>query len=164
MTIFHIVLVLSVFLCSLVAGFLFAFAIVVMPGIKKLKDREFIRAFQVTDSVIQNSQPIFILVWLGSVIALIVSAVYGIFSLSGVDLVLLILATLAYILGVQISTFAINIPLNKKIQTIDVETLNDAEIKTARKNFESRWNRSNESRALVASCVTILLIVLLLRQ
>ena len=43
---FQIVLILATLLCSLVAGFLFAFAIIVMPGIKTLNDREFIRAFQ----------------------------------------------------------------------------------------------------------------------
>ena len=36
MTVFHAVLVLATFLCSLVAGFLFAFAAVVMPGIRSL--------------------------------------------------------------------------------------------------------------------------------
>ncbi len=34
--IFQIVLILAAFLCSLVAGFLFAFALVVIPGIKSL--------------------------------------------------------------------------------------------------------------------------------
>jgi uncharacterized membrane protein len=62
MEIFHIALILATFLCSLVAGFVFAFAFVVMPGIGTLNDREFIRAFQVIDRVIQDRQPIFVLV------------------------------------------------------------------------------------------------------
>ena len=68
MGIFHVSLILATFLCSLVAGFLFAFAIVAMPGIRNLNDRDFIRAFQVMDRVIQNNQPIFMLVWAGSVL------------------------------------------------------------------------------------------------
>jgi uncharacterized membrane protein len=48
-----IALILATFLCSLVAGFLFAFAIVAMPGIRRLNDREFIKAFQVMDRIIQ---------------------------------------------------------------------------------------------------------------
>ena len=75
MGIFQVALVLAAFLCSLVAGFLFAFAIVAMLGIKSLNDREFIRAFQVMDRVIQNNQPIFMLVWIGSIAALVSSAV-----------------------------------------------------------------------------------------
>ncbi|MEO0435047.1 MAG: hypothetical protein AAF151_25515, partial [Cyanobacteria bacterium J06656_5] len=34
---FQIILILATLLCSLIAGFLFAFASVVMPGIKKLR-------------------------------------------------------------------------------------------------------------------------------
>ena len=78
MGIFEIALILATFLCSLVAGLLFAFASVVMPGIRSLNDREFIRAFQVIDGVIQNNQPLFVLVWIGSVVALVTSAVLGI--------------------------------------------------------------------------------------
>ena len=76
MGIFPIALILATFLCSLVAGFLFAFAVVAMPGIGKLSDREFVRAFQVMDRVIQNNQPIFILVWVGSVVSLVTSVVW----------------------------------------------------------------------------------------
>ena len=47
-----VALILSILSCSLVAGFIFIFAIVVMPGISKLNDKDFIRAFQVTDAVI----------------------------------------------------------------------------------------------------------------
>ena len=78
--IFQAALILATFLCSLVAGFLFTFAVVVMPGIRSLGDREFIRAFQVMDRVIQNNQPIFMLVWVGSVLVLIATVALGICS------------------------------------------------------------------------------------
>jgi len=45
MELFQVALILAAFLCSLVAGFLFAFAVVVMPGIRSLNNREFIRTF-----------------------------------------------------------------------------------------------------------------------
>ena len=159
--IFQITLIIATFLCSLVAGFLFAFAIVVMPGIKMLNDREFIRAFQVIDGVIQNSQPLFILVWVGSVVALVVSAILGISQLDGTDSLLIISATLAYILGIQLPTAIINIPLNNKLQTLDVDTMNETTIKTARKEFESRWNQWNLIRSVIASVVSTLLMILL---
>ena len=164
MSIFQTALLLSAFLCSLVAGFLFSYAIVVMPGIKNLNDREFIRTFQVTDRIIQNNHPIFMLVWVGSAIALIVSALYGVGRLQGVDFFLLALATLAYILGVQVSTIAIHLPLNKKLQTLDVDAMNETDIKVARNDFEARWNTSNLIRTAIASCVSVLLIILLFRQ
>ena len=163
MEIFQIILILATFLCSLVAGFLFAFAIVVMPGIRSLNDREFIRAFQVMDGVIQENQPIFILVWVGSVVALVASVVLGFGQLDGVGLLLMIIAALAYLLGVQLPTFAINVPLNNQLQSLDVDTTNEAAQKEARNSFEPHWNRWNSIRTAIASLASVLLIVLLCR-
>lgn len=163
MSVFHLALTLSTFLCSLVAGFLFAYAIVVMPGIKHLNDKAFIRAFQVTDRIIQNNHPVFMLVWVGSAIALIVSALYGTTRLAGLDFYLLACAAIAYVVGVQVPTIVINLPLNNKLQSIDVDASSETDIKAARNDFESRWNRSNLIRTVIAACVSALLIVLLLR-
>lgn len=159
--IFQIALILATFLCSLVAGLLFVFALVVMPGIRSLNDREFIRAFQVIDGVIQNNQPIFVLVWVGSVVALVTSAVLGIGQLDGAGRLLIIFAALAYLLGVQLPTVTINIPLNNKLQTLDVGAMNETTQKAARKDFEPRWNRWNSIRAAFASLASALLIILL---
>jgi uncharacterized membrane protein len=164
MGIFETTLIISAFLCSLVAGFLFAYAIVIMPGIKNLKDREFIRAFQVTDRIIQNNHPVFMLVWIGSVIALIISAFYGIWRLQGMDFFLLAMAALAYVLGVQIPTIAIHLPLNNKLQTLDVDAMSETDIKVSRNEFELRWNTSNIIRTVISGCVSVLLIILLFRQ
>ena len=159
--IFQIALILATFLSSLVAGLLFVFAIVVMPGIRSLNDREFIRAFQVMDGVIQNNQPLFMLVWVGSVVALATSAVFGIGQLDGMGRLLIIFAALVYILGVQLPTVTINIPLNNKLQTLDVDAMNETTQKTARKEFEPRWNRWNSIRAALASLASALLMILL---
>ncbi len=163
MGIFQIALFLATFLCSLVAGFLLAFALVVMPGIRSLNDREFIRAFQVIDRVIQNNQPIFMLVWVGSVVALVTSAVLGIGQLDGARRLLIIFAALAYLFGVQLPTFTINVPLNNKLQTLDVDAMNETTQKAARKDFEPRWNLWNSIRTAVASLASALLIILLFR-
>ncbi len=163
MGIFQIALILATFLCSLVAGFLFAFAFVVMPGIRSLNDREFIRAFQVMDGVIQNNQPIFVLVWVGSVVALVTSAVLGIGQLDGGGRLLIIFAALAYLLGVQLPTFTINVPLNNKLQTLEVDELDETTQKAARKDFEPRWNLWNSIRTAFASVASAQLIILLFR-
>ena len=139
MEVFQVALVLATFLCSLVAGFLFAFAIVVMPGIRCLKDNEFIRAFQAIDRVIQNNQRAFMLVWVGSAVALITSATLGIRQLDGVGLVLIILAMAIYLLGVQLPTFTINIPLNNKLEAVDVNSMNEMSQKDFREEFERRF-------------------------
>ncbi|HMQ52370.1 MAG TPA: DUF1772 domain-containing protein [Anaerolineae bacterium] len=151
--IFQLALILATFLSSLVAGLLFVFAVVVMPGLKRLPDREFIRAFQVIDGVIQNNQPLFVLVWVGSVVTLITSAVLGIGQLDSVGRLLISSAALIYLLGVQLPTITINIPLNNKLQAPNVETMNEATQKAARQAFEPRWNRWNSFRAAIALCL-----------
>ena len=147
----------------MVAGFLFAFALVAMPGIRSLNDREFLRAFQVMDRVIQNNQPIFMLVWVGSIVALVTSAALAIGQLDGAERLLIIFATLAYLFGVQLPTITINIPLNNKLQTLDVDAMNETTQKAVRKDFEPRWNRWNSIRAAFASLASALLIILLFR-
>lgn len=161
MEIFQILLVLSAFLCSLVAGLLFTFAIVVMPGIKKLNDREFLRAFQVMDGIIQNNQPLFMIVWLGSFIVLIASAVMAVYQIDGFELLLLINTTLIYFFTVQLPTVIINIPLNNKLQTLDVDSMDATMHKTARNDFEMRWVLWNKIRTVFSCLVSINLIILL---
>jgi uncharacterized membrane protein len=160
---FQIVLILATLLCSLVAGVLFAFATVVMPGIKTLNDREFIRAFQVIDGIIQNNQPVFVAVWMGSVVASIAAAGLGFGQLEGAQRLLLVAAPLVYILGVQLSTFTINVPLNNQLQTLNVDAMDGVALKAARLNFEPGWNRWNLVRTPFAGLASVLLMILLFR-
>jgi uncharacterized membrane protein len=163
MTVFQAVLISAAFLCSLVAGLLFAFAAVVMPGIRRLDNGDFIRSFQVMDRVIQNNQPLFILVWVGSVMALLTAAVLGFWELRGMDRLLLIVAEVVYLLGVQLPTITINVPLNNELQKVDVSTMEETTRKRSRDDFEPRWNRWNVIRAACASLTSVLLALLLLR-
>jgi uncharacterized membrane protein len=163
MTLFEAVLMVATLLCSLVAGFLFAFASVVMPGIRNLDDSGFIRAFQVIDGVIQKNQPAFIFMWIGSVVSLVAAAALGLWILAGVDRLLLIAAVLVYILGVQVPTVAINIPLNNRLQALEAGAMNETARKRARGDFEARWNRWNVFRTWCASVASALLLLLLLR-
>jgi uncharacterized membrane protein len=164
MTLFHVALIVATFLCSLVAGFLFAFAVGVMPGIRSLDDGEFIRAFRAIDGVIQRNQPLFMFVWVGSVLSLVAAALASVWTLAGVSQALMIVAALIYILGVQAPTVGINIPLNNQLQRIDPRTMSETARRRARDDFEQRWNQWNVFRTVCASVVSGLLIVLLLRM
>lgn len=161
MELFQAVLLLATFLCSLVAGFLFAFAVVVMAGIGKLGDRDFIRAFQNIDGIIQNRQPVFMMVWLGSAVALLAAAVSGSGQLDPPGRWLLYGATAAYLLGVQVPTMTVNVPLNNGLQSVDVEGIDTAGLAAARQRFESRWNRWNVIRTVVSCLVCLVCLVLL---
>jgi len=159
----EIALALAAFLCSLVAGFLFAFAVVVMPGIRNLGDREFLQAFQEMDGVIQRGHPLFGLVWLGSVLVLVTGLALGLGQVVSLERVLLVLAGGLYLLGVQLPTFIINIPLNNELQALDVAGADEAACRSARERFEPRWNRWNTIRTALAALASAMLVVLLLR-
>lgn len=158
-----IALGLAAFLCSLVAGFLLAFAVVVMPGIRNLGDREYLRAFREIDGVIQRGHPLFGLVWLGSVVVLVVGLGLGLGQVVGFDRMLLVLATGIYLLGVQLPTFIVNVPLNNELQAMDVDVANESACRSARNRFESRWNRWNTIRTALAALTSALLILFLIR-
>ena len=74
---------------------------------------------------------------------------------------LLVLAGGAYLLGVQLPTLLINIPLNKELQAMDITSADDETYRSARQGFESRWNRSNRIRTALAAVTTALLLVVL---
>ena len=150
-------------LCSLVSGFLLAFAIVAMPGIRTLNDRDFIRAFQAIDGVIQNRQLIFMLVWGGSVAALLVSLTLGLGTLDESNRILILGAAATYLLGVQLPTFAINVPLNDKLQSVNIDSMDTTQQSSIRCDFEPRWNRRNDIRTIFAILTSVQLILLLYR-
>lgn len=162
MNLLGLVLILATLLCALTAGFVFAFASVVMPGIGKLGDREFIRSFQVIDGVIQAGQPVFGLVWMGSVVALLLSAVMGVLQLDGIERALVVVSALVYVLGVQVPTFRINVPLNNTLQRLDIDAMDEDALASARRAFENRWVRWNSIRTVMASLVSVALMFVLL--
>ena len=160
---FPVVLASAALLYALVAGFLFGFAVVAMPGIGRLGDGPFIRAFQAMDRVIQDNSPLFLLVWVGSVLALIAAAVLGWGALGGTDRLLLVGAAAVYLLGVQAPTALVNIPLNNRIQAVDVAGSDAPSLRAAREAFERPWNRSNRVRTALAVGVAAALVALLVR-
>jgi uncharacterized membrane protein len=160
---FQVTLVVATLLCALVAGFLFAFGVVVMPGLRTLSASEYLRAFQVMDGVIQNNNPVFLLLWVGSVIALLAATGLGFGNLEGLERCLLLAAAGIYLLGVQLPTLTINVPLNNKLQALVVSELDAPAQAALRGEFESRWTRSNTVRTLLACLVAILLLVVLCR-
>lgn len=160
-SVFPYALIIATLFCTLVTGFVLIFAIVVMPGIRKLPDREFLRAFQVIDRVIQKNQPIFILIWVGSVAALVLSTVLGFLQFSEHERWPLVFATTIYLVGAQLPTMMINVPLNNRVQKLDIDTLDQAKLAAERNHFEPRWNRWNAIRTVFAAAVSLLLATLL---
>ncbi|MFK7967248.1 MAG: DUF1772 domain-containing protein, partial [Burkholderiaceae bacterium] len=138
MNMFQIGLIFSALLCALVAGLVFTFAIVVMPGLRTMADCEYLRAFKAMDRVIQDNQPIFMLVWLGSVVAVLGTTVMGISRLDGLDRFLLITASAIYVFGVHLPTVLINVPINNQLQAQPLDALSEIELRSLTETYETR--------------------------
>jgi uncharacterized membrane protein len=163
MELIQLAVLLSALLCSLVAGLVLTFAIVVMPGLKTMGNRDYLKSFKSIDRVIQNSQPIFMLVWLGSAVVVLASTVLGIWRLEGLDRILIIVAGVIYIFGVHVPTVTINVPINNHLQAQDLDASSETELRALAETFETRWMRWNTIRTIVATVTTVLFLVLLTR-
>lgn len=163
MTTFSILLTIAAFTCSLVAGITLIFAIVVMPGLRTLGDHKFLESFKAIDQIIQDNQPVFMLVWVGSSLTLIATTVLGFRAVEGINLVLLIAALLIYIPGVQVVTAVVNVPLNNRLQGLELDQLDADELRQATADFAPRWILWNNIRTGVAALSSLLLLIVLLR-
>ena len=159
-----VALVFAAMTCSLVTGFIFTYAVVVMPGFSKLNDKEFLRAFQVTDGVIQNNQPLFMLTWVGSIISVLSVMAISIFSLGFSEAWIMFVVGLIYLLGVQGITISIHLPLNNRIQAIDINNMNDQSLNEERTKFETRWNNFNKIRTFIAFSTSLSFLLILIER
>ncbi len=161
MPIHDLLLITATLLCGLTTGLVFAFMVVIMPGIRTLPDREFLRAFKVMDRIIQNNDPLFLLAWAGSVVALVAAGIMNFSVQAGTPRLLLIGAVAVYLLGVQLPTVVVNVPLNNQLQATELDTLDAVGLQQARAAFEPRWVFWNTFRTMVGLLTTILLLAVM---
>ena len=161
MDILDISLFFTILLSALVTGFILTYAIVIMPGLSNLDDKEFIKAFQVTDGIIQNDQSIFIVIWIGSIVSVLSTIITSILCLGILDAWLIIFVSVVYLLLVQGITILIHLPLNKSIQNIDINSSNFQTLSKERIAFEKKWNYFNNIRTVVAFIVVLIFLSIL---
>ncbi|MEZ4621534.1 MAG: DUF1772 domain-containing protein [Caldilineaceae bacterium] len=68
---------------------------------------------------------------------------------------LILIAALFYIVGMQLPTATINIPLNNRVQALDTDSLDETSAVAEREHFEQRWNRWNVIRTAFASVASL---------
>ena len=157
-------LIFSILSCSLVTGFIFTYAIVVLPGFSKLGDKDYIRVFQVTDGVIQNNQPLFMLTWIGSIISVLGAILASILSPELAKTWFVVLIGAVYLIGVQGITITIHLPMNNHIKDLNLDELDDQTLSKERLKLETKWNYFNNIRTGVGFFVSLsLLLILTLR-
>ena len=135
-----------------------------MPGFSKLDDKEFLRAFQVTDGIIQNNQPLFMLTWVGSIISVLSVIAISIFSLGLSETWIIFIVGLIYLLGVQGITISIHLPLNNRIQSIDINNMNNQSLNEERTKFELRRNYFNKIRTFIAFSTSFSFLLVLMAR
>lgn len=139
---------------GLIAGIFYCWSISVTRGLALLPDKEYILAFQRLNKAILN--PMFLVCFMGPVVLLPLclwryfQQPHGWWWL---------LATAFYFIGVMVVTMAGNVPLNNRLEGIDVQEADIAALRHFRRQFEQRWNLLNHFRTIssVAAFVCTLL-------
>ena len=152
-------LIFAILFCNLVGGVIFTYSIVVLPGVSNLNNKDFLKAFQVTDAVIQNNQPLFMFTLIGSIVAILTTIAVSLVAVSLSEAWLIILVGAAYLQSVQGITLAIHIPLNNHIQKLNIEELDDKTLADERLKFETKLNLFNIIRTGIAISVSLLMLI-----
>ncbi len=76
---------------------------------------------------------------------------------------LVVLASIIYLTSVQLPTYVINIPLNNKLQNLNIDQIDETTRAASRRDFERTWNRWNIVRTAMACLTSVLSMIVLLR-
>lgn len=149
-----LVLIITAVLTALIGGLFYAYSCSVVLGLGKLSDTEYLKAMQNINREILN--PVFFMSFMGTVVLLPLST----FLLRGQQpvFIFLLLATLAYLIGVFGVTVAGNVPMNDTLDKFDISGSTAEAIRQMRENFENRWNFFNNIRTIF-SVISIIFVV-----
>lgn len=149
-----LVLIITAVLTALIGGLFYAYSCSVVLGLGKLSDTEYLKAMQNINREILN--PVFFMSFMGTVIFLPVAT----FLFRGQQpvFIFLLLATVAYLIGVFGVTVAGNVPMNDTLDKFDISGSTAEAIRQMRENFENRWNFLNNIRT-VFSLISIIFVV-----
>jgi uncharacterized membrane protein len=149
------VLALAATTVGLTAGVMFCYQIAIMPGIRRLPDPEFIRAFQNIDKEIVN--PAFVVcTFLGAAAFLVAAVAMHRDEPTSRRFRLLVAATCLYLLGVVAVTMAGHVPKNEKLAEFPVASSTPQEAAAARDDFEAAWSRLHAVRTLASAASLVL--------
>ena len=138
-------------LTGLSAGLFATFSYVVMPGLRRSDDAEFVAAMRGINIAILN--PVFALVFGGSFVATVTALVAG---WDDPSRPWIFAALAAYVVGAFVITFAVNVPLNNALEA------GAGSSTVLRRAFEVRWVGSNHARsALTVAAFGCLVLALL---
>lgn len=148
-----ILLLASLLISGLNAGFYFAWQVSVIPGTKKISNSAFLETMQSINRAILN--PAFFAIFFGGLLLLIWLSIqlYG----EGRSFHFSLIALALYALGTLGITVGGNVPLNNMLDAVNLENLDVYTAKQLRHQFEGKWNRLHLFRTLFALLSFIML-------
>jgi len=149
-----IILILSVLFTGLTAGLCFTWTNAVTPGIGRLDNISFLKAFQAMNRAIINGQ--FMIVFMGPTILLFVNTY--LFRYNSAAFWIFLVAAILFFVGVGLVTVFGNVPLNEILDKSNLEALSKVELQELRNKFEQPWNRLHMIRTLSSLISFVLLI------
>lgn len=149
------VIFITVLLNALSTGFFFAWSVSVILGTKKVGNVTYLETMQNINREILN--PIFFIVFFGSLITLLVSTYLQFNSKPVFWLVLT--SMLVYLVGAFGVTAIGNVPLNNELDALNITTLNVTELKNFRIYYESAWNKYHNIRTISSIVSFIFLLI-----
>lgn len=137
---------------GIMAGLLFAFSSFVMRALDSLATPAAVQAMQQINKKIIN--PLFVLVFAGTAAVSVYLMIAGVDDSTPADRAARLGAVL-YLLGVIIVTMTQNIPLNNRLDRVDLDGDGPDDSETVWPWYLARWNRWNHLRTVAATGAAI---------
>lgn len=154
-----IVLLFTTLLTGLLAGIFFTWSNAITPGIGRLDDINYLRAFQNMNRTIVN--PLFLVIIMGPLFLSFATA-YLYKSNHLYIFWLLLIAAILYFVGVFLVTIMGNIPLNNLLDKTDLTNISLENARSLRDQFELKWNNLHLVRTITSVLSFFLLIIVCL--
>lgn len=140
--------------CGLMAGFFFAFSVVIMTALSKLQPPQGITAMQTINVVVIN--PLFFVGFFGTAAACLFLVILSLLRWHQPDSAYLLIGSLLYIFGTVLVTMIFNVPLNEALAKVEPNSIDGTNLWA---NYLINWTRWNHVRTLAALIATALLII-----
>lgn len=157
MTTMQIILIITATTTALMAGLFYAYTCSVNLGLARLPDTGYIAAMQSINKAILN--PLFFAGFLGTLLLLPLSTYLHYTQPTSTRFILLLMASVAYAIGVFGVTILGNVPLNDTLAGFNLQSASEEAIAAQRASFEGRWNNLNTIRT-ISSTLSILLVII----
>lgn len=146
---------LGILFTGLTAGLCFTWSNAVTPGIGRLDNLTFLKAFQAMNRAIINGK--FLIVFFGPVLLLILNTY--LFRGNNTSFWLFLIAAILFFIGIGLVTIFGNVPLNEVLDKSNLEALSNVELQELRDKFEQPWNLLHTIRTLSSFSAFVLLII-----